>query len=230
MSQKSNNQYIMLNVCLIPDEATEIGRLFNSNAIQTSARLNALANTMYELHSAPPAPAYGDENIFSLPHCTVLHIKVPAESESVVIKALSGIIGRSFNAKVQSLEYVSANAFVRDAILGKVNTAASVSSKIWWYKVDRDAPLIALQQEILAELKQVLPNQDFAITSANENYRPHFTLSAQPDTEAHIPESEHQRLLAEPALHATIPCRVALGGVGTIGQVPYIIAPESLAL
>lgn len=209
-------KFKILNVCLIPDAATPEGAEFLKNITRLSKELNTIKPSIYELATELAS----DDERLSLPHCTIMHIKVPADPVVIdaVIEKLNTIIGQTLTLSINGLKTLSACYFMREELENNSEDYLRPST-IQWVSVEKAADLLKLQQAIVTAIESI---QNVSPITKIDAYRPHFTLAVSKKPEIDLFVTEQQTNLLgryKKGLFFSVPCMAVIGDSGPVGQV-----------
>ena len=213
--------HCLLNICLVPDIATESGQQFRREAVRVSQTLNQIDRSGYVLTDGEPS--IGSPK--SLTHCTVMHIRVSGDA----IK--SGFLGRAFAPLFDHSCVVPAHTFIAvprqpqwNAVeMGKQGSLfkpqEGIFHNVLWWNVRLSQSMRDLQNNVYAALSSRL-SEGFCLTRRGDYYSPHFTLwlkemSTQETAATRLPSLTWQ----DTPNSMEVPCRLVIGNCGVLGQV-----------
>ncbi|WP_025386163.1 hypothetical protein [Legionella oakridgensis] len=209
----------IINVCLVPDEAHSIGKDFIAAAIALSSQFNAITPSYYQLDS------HRHDGIYSKPHCTIAHIKIPLNPDCLqsLKYYLQDIIGHSIEVQVTGLTSSVAGIFSKTAIIKGFHDPTLALA--YWLQVAPTVDLINLQSLIVHKVR----NKGTCITAQQEQYEPHFTLWAK-----QVEQNQQSRRVNNDLMHQVLytkppfllPCTIALGNCGPNGQVRKFVTQK----
>ncbi len=216
-----NDPHIILNLCLMPDEADPEGARFNQAVAKVSGELNALNPSEYLVNNRPK------ESVDSWTHCSVMHVRVPNDEKTLasLSRALDAVVGEAIALDIGALTAVDNSAFLLEPLIRGDWANAYRPSDMYWILVNRNKALLDMQERIAVALVKGLGSEEGFITPRGEKYRPHFTCWIKfkghdmplPEVQSGMPRS-------------SVPCRVRLGNSGPIGQVRnFVNKAEKLA-
>ncbi len=209
----------ILNICLVPDLKQAQGAAFSKEAIDLSKKLNQTEKSLYELSDE----VMGVNSHLSLLHCTLMHVNVALDADQLTafMKRFEPIMKQAVMVKVNGVEEVQAQAFIRDNLL--TNTVAICHAKVKWFAVEKDAALLKLQESCVSVTNDV----SACITGRNDKYNPHFTLWVKAQAPVDAKQVEKG---AKKADGFFVPCRVIIGNCGPIGQVAQSVSTPAAKL
>ncbi|MEJ0063724.1 MAG: hypothetical protein WDO70_11165 [Alphaproteobacteria bacterium] len=212
----------LLNICLVPDEEAPPTLSFRRAAIKLSRRLNQRAPSYYELSEIP-----GNDMRLSLPHCTLMHVRVAQETVREVQYQLTHLVGTTFPIETRGIASLSCvPKFDSAALLSRGKSHGMNRDELHhmdWIEVRAKTPLLRLQERIVNSLAGVVPPEDF-LTRRGDDYMPHIAVRIDHDTS----EMARRILVVDRSdipQNQVVACRVAIGNCGPQGQVGRLLKP-----
>lgn len=203
-----------INLCLIPDEGEERGRVFTETEVAFSQMLNEAEPSQYCLSLDPKKKNH------SLNHATLMHATAPSNDKMVEFGlAIAPLLGTEIEVETTGMIFLPRHGNWHRDIHTKVKEADPLSKtmqSIIWTDIVLTAELRDLQNKIAVLVRDIL-GDTHCLTGTGNRYRPHFSDWLQTDETAHLPLDSFT--IETTGQFTNVPCKVALGSVAGVGLV-----------